>query len=325
MGFLDIPIEVREQILNDYLDGHTGEVPVNPTSSIDGREIKATGHIFYKKIQNPALPVLLVSKQLQAEMEGVLNRKRSQKANYALDIMYVKSCGLWPTWLSVPILTTNIDTLHATFRLFKQPDNVPKGMLYPNMWRGGDGGPPSGVWIFYRMFTGFLEQQIGPWPCRIEGDAEKITVQRLIIDVLTPVEPNILPLAPTTRRPGLDYMGRFSQRAENTPPSAAHIFANFIQREIGGLLCMGYYTTGYGNILHERFGSIEIQVNGTRHHMWDLSDLFSRLPLSDDQWGTFSARERKASYRQWKLDTAEKRQRAGFRVVEEDKTRRWWE
>ncbi|EOO03071.1 hypothetical protein UCRPA7_1417 [Phaeoacremonium minimum UCRPA7] len=91
MGFLDIPVEVREQILNEYLDGHTGEIPVNPTSSIDGREIKATGHIFYKKIQNPALPVLLVSKQLQAEMEGVLNRKRSQKANYALDIMERKA------------------------------------------------------------------------------------------------------------------------------------------------------------------------------------------------------------------------------------------
>lgn len=325
MGLLDIPVEIREQILNDYLDTYRAEAPLNPASSFHGRQSHSYDHVFYTKTQNPALSVLLVNKQLHVEMKDVLRHKRSQKGNYELDIMYVKDSGLWPTWLSVPTLTTDIDTIHATFRLFNLPDNIPKEMKYRNMWLGGDGGPPSGVWVFYKMFTRFLEQNIGPWPCRIEEEAQSITVQRLVLDVVTPAEPDILPLASTSRRPTVDYMGRFFLKAENESTPAVRIFANFIRREIGALLCMGYHTTGYGEMLHERFGTIEIRVNGEEYHKWDLSDVFARLPLSDDQWGTFSAVQRKASYRHWKTDTAEKRRKAGFKVVEEDTTRRWWE
>ncbi|CAM1500627.1 Fc.00g097890.m01.CDS01 [Cosmosporella sp. VM-42] len=323
MGFLEIPIEIREQILSEFLDISKAECPINPTSAINDRKPLPHKHIFFKKMQNPTVPLLLANKQLFGETKGLLSRKRSQRANYAIDIMYVKNSGLWSTWLSAPFLTTDIGTVHTTFRLFNQPNNLPSEMNFPNMWRGGDGGPPSGVWIFYHMITQFLDQKIGPWPLRAETEAETITVQRLVLDVLTPVEPDILSLAAFPHRPGHDWMDRARRTRNESKGLPAQVFADFIKREIGGLLCMGYYTTGYGDILHERFGIIEIRVGGEPYHSWDVSEIFSKLPLNDDQWGTFSMAERKASYRKWKLEAAEKRRRAGFRLIEEDETRSW--
>ena len=325
MGLLEIPIEIREQILNEFLDTSRVEGPVNPKSTINDRKTLPHSHIFFKKMQNLAVPVLLANKQLHGEIKDLINRKSSQRANYAIDIMYVKDSGLWSTWLSAPVLTTDLGTIHATFRLFNQPDNLPDTMYFPNMWRGGDGGPPSGVWVFYDMITQFLDQRIGPWPHRAEVEAERITIRRLVLDVLTPVEPDIFPLAESPHRPGHDWMYRERQMRNSLQKTPAQVFANFLRLEISGLLCMGYHMMGYGDVLHERFGNIEIRVDSELYHTWDVSNIFAKLPLYDDQWGTFSIAERKASYRTWKLQAAEKRQRAGFRVVQEDETRRWWE
>lgn len=329
MHLLYLPVEIREQILKDLLDINGVEAPDSPALTISGREVPPSGgHTFCKKLQNPALPALLVNRQLQAEMEGVIKRKKSEQVSYSLDMMFVKGSGLWPTWLSVPVLSTDIDTIYAPFRVFHRPDNLPVDMELPDMWNeGGDRGPPFGFWMFYSFFIGLIRQIIGPWPHCSEREADKITIQRFVLDVITPVEPDTFPLVPpASPQPGFDHADRPNREAESVDsPSTVQRLAGLIQREIDWFICTGNYRKGDGNVLYERFGSIEMRVDGTRYHMWDLSDLFAKLPLRDHQWGTWAVAQRKASYREWKIDTLERRRKAGFRIEEEDGSRRWWE
>ena len=80
-----------------------------------------------------------------------------------------------------------------------------------------------------------------------------------------------------------------------------------------------------GKILYERFGSIEIRIDGRLNHSWDVSEFFAEVPLSDPWVGWWDAEVGKTKLREWKVKTAEKRRKAGFKVVEEDETRCWWE
>lgn len=144
--------------------------------------------VFYKTVENPALPLLLTCHQLHDETHDVVRRwQRTQRpASYTADVMFVDDVGLWTTWLSVPVRTARVDTLYADFRLFGPPRDL-------DLARGGggvghdskrdvwdDGGDdmmalatdtPSnsttaggGAWGFYDLLNGLLEGEIGPWP-----------------------------------------------------------------------------------------------------------------------------------------------------------------
>src|SRR5689334_308551 len=102
------------------------------------------------------IPTLLVSKQLRTETRTAISNLPTRHS-YTMDVMIVNETQLWPTWLSLPQLTRNVDKVHVTFRTVSVPRR-PK--LNYTGFRGGDGGPPLITWCFYDLLIRFLE--VGP-------------------------------------------------------------------------------------------------------------------------------------------------------------------
>jgi len=58
--------------------------------------------------------MLFVNKQLRAETLSAIQRLPK---NYLVDLMLVDEMQLWPTWLSIPCLTTAVDKVQANIRM----------------------------------------------------------------------------------------------------------------------------------------------------------------------------------------------------------------
>ena len=92
--------------------------------------------------------LLLTNHQLHDEVEYLLQKASVQ---YVLDVMLINERELWPTWTSIPILATQIDTVEVNFRIISQGQ---KG------WSGfssGSGGTPRIMWSFYSLLERFLK------------------------------------------------------------------------------------------------------------------------------------------------------------------------
>jgi hypothetical protein len=107
--------------------------------------------IYYSlsESRNYVLPVLLVNRQLHAEALATLDVLPTKHC-YTLDIMLVDERELWPTWLSVPALTTRVDKVYAAFRIIGTSKGQRSGFT------GGDGGLPMITWCFYSILERFF-------------------------------------------------------------------------------------------------------------------------------------------------------------------------
>ena len=282
----------------------------------------------------------LVSRRTRHEVDDAVRRAADTTPDCDLDIVFLTNGSIWPTWTRFPASARRrLGTVHVTFRLFACSPKIValvEGKPY-RIFRGGDGGPPFVVWIFYDLLTAFLCN--GPWPTCAPRDTrgvqkEGITIQNLIIDVLPATENDILPLEKWTMAQlagrGLPAEARFFSRftarrnlnddenrdgatrgAADARLEAAQQLAGFIRWGLGILAAMSYHTFGYGKLLYERLGSIDIRVDGKSIDVIDLS----WFPLRVD-FGTESLHgNRSREYASWVANTVGKRREMGLPVA----------
>lgn len=283
--------------------------------------------VFYKTAtcKNPALSLLLISRQIHDETKRILGNGVDH-ASWEADVMFIKNVGLWTTWLSATRFLTKVDTVHARFRSFNAPETLDPA-FFREVWRGGCGGPPEGVWGFYDLLVGFLEGNIGPFPRRRETDRPEshedrrrnesggVTVRRLVLDCLSSTEENILPLNFTKKGRAYILSDRGLDLALPEQKRAALTLARFFAEFLRILLLSGLYDVDTSKTLYERVGEISIQVDGEPYRDCDLSETIAGLSWErGKQWETHKL-ARTNSALQWKRKAIEKRRQVRFRVV----------
>ena len=149
--------------------------------------------------------------------------------------MLVDERGLWPTWLSVPALTTRVDKVYAAFRI------IGTGKGQRSGFADGCGGPPMITWCFYSILERFF--RVGAKGLHMEEHDELVSFKSLKMDVRTPdVAPDMLAskdiycihmLNTPRRESGIDYL---------MYPEG---ILDFIRSDIDMLLRTGYHTAAF--------------------------------------------------------------------------------
>lgn len=371
MPFLDLPIEIQEEILRHAILATTATAPVDASSLAEFVNLKVAdslsstehvaddavgeltrrndvesyqpvyrgtkffkGRVFVKPVPDHAFSLILVNKQIQRAVKNIVSRNLQQGVHDCkADVIYIRNAGLWTTWLSAPFPTAKFGTVHAQFRIFNFPGNWDSVLLDKNLWRGGDGGPPRGVWDFFDLIVGFLIGRAGPWLPQ-GGEAPNVppvdphnTIQHLVLDVLSATEDGVLPLFQKLPREMEDRLEAHQREHEpqDIPDTtrAALRFADFVWRELSGLINLSYHTVGFGEVLIERIGDIEIRVDGEKYKTVDIPAIFAELPRGD-HWGTFERAKKRARYFSWKRRASKERRAAGFSIIEPERKESEW-
>jgi len=82
---------------------------------------------------------------------------------------------------------------------------------------------------------------------------------------------------------------------------------------------MDYHTAGYGMIIYERIGTIQICVNGVLNKEFDLGKMLADLRFGEqtDTFGNIWPREERLPYFwRWKKAALRKRREAGLPVID---------
>ena len=262
-SFLDLPREVRDNIIGFVLCTSTG-TPYDGTATGQRTELndieylswKARREVNYAK-QFPVTStsqLLLVNHQLHTETTDAINRSPS-KHSYHLDVAIVNEEGLWPTWISVPALSTRVDKLHASFRVV--------GFLYQKgmrLFQGHQGSPPDIVWAFYSLLERFLK--CGPVGHRKSPTDRRISIRLLEIDILSRED---VPTSEEARKSIMVMVG--DQRV-----LGSEFLLTWLSTFIVKLLSMSAHTALYGAILYERVGTIRLMLDGQMKRQWDLAE-----------------------------------------------------
>ncbi|KAM0280579.1 hypothetical protein ACHAQH_004024 [Verticillium albo-atrum] len=330
VGLLSIAPELRDLILEEVLRLPEREAPANPSASQDRKRRKyrddmrcSDGHDIWVKQKSflaaaqetPA--IMLVNRQLHDEAIAVLART---KMHYRLDVMYVKECGLWPTWLSVPRLAHHVESIYVQFRIFDPPANVNDDWRNPRQFLGGDGVPPMIVWNFFAMIKDYLLH--GPTAFEsIVATKSSFSVKTLILDFLPPPQ--------GTKDDNLGFPSGSSQGArlerfvasrmanhrwpvppdgqEHTMP--AEKLAILIAGRLSSLLSR---YEDHGAPLFHRIGSIDIRVGGETRRLFDLDELLDMIPTRPIKGRTSGETVRlQKEFDDWKATISKKRKTWG--------------
>lgn len=308
LSFLDLPRELRDKILGLVIATPMSPPP-SPADAGDRTEVDVPGmrsSAGGKSVKYPrrfnrvdSIPTLLVNHQLHNDTLNAIDRLPT-KHSYEVDVMLVDEGELWPTWLSVPAISSHADKIAATFRIFGVNRRRRGGFQL------GNGGPPAITWAFYNALQRLL--LFGPIGFKMNVKYMDFSIKRLELNVLTPEGP-VLP--------------KDSKRHESRPvedATANHVMhpeylAEYITRDIRRLLGMSYHFASYGGILYERIGEIVIMVDGEMYREWDLAKHLFELKFNDS-FGEQPREKRLATFQKWKMDAYKSRVRFGLPVIE---------
>ncbi|KAF6828672.1 hypothetical protein CMUS01_08483 [Colletotrichum musicola] len=291
--FMTLPREIRDEILGHALQADI-PAPENPAASRDRKRIIEYLPLYIQQDQ-PTTPrpsglgLLLANRQLHAEALPLLEK---HDANPELDVMYVRKCGLWPTWTRTPLRPgrTRFDTLRMRFRIFEAPNRPPpdSGLeVYTDKIFFASWNQSPFSKSFFAMLQAFLQTgtrfagHVG-----INNDGA-FAAKALILDVLVPEDPGAhrimgpMSLRMKTVRRDFFLEHRFRDlatwptrwpkpaelREERIPSEKlAYFMWTWLQ---AGLLCRLNYDLA--RELYSGFGSIEIKVDGKTRTASDLS------------------------------------------------------
>jgi hypothetical protein len=205
VSLIGLPRELRDQILDFVVMVEPHRAPLRNLTSemrLVDEERHEVNDIPYKSKNRGAgvfytndlgrfrlFPTLLVSHQLHAKTLAAIDRLPT-KHSYRLDIAVVNGDQLWPTWLSIPALTTQIDHVYATIRTcelinhLRDADDFFVGGFLSGYER------PKAAWAFYDLLEQFLT--VGPstqepdlWSSRAWGETRRTSIKTLDLDAIT--------------------------------------------------------------------------------------------------------------------------------------------
>ncbi|OJJ45176.1 hypothetical protein ASPZODRAFT_168231 [Penicilliopsis zonata CBS 506.65] len=313
MSLLSLPLELRELIIELAL--FTSQPPLAPSkcnrSDLNDIKYRAWRHRTYYEQSPVSCPsLLLVNRHLAVETQSILTRQPTQ---YILNIAIVNEVDLFPTWVSVPRLNTRISTLYADIQLHGHILSKPDARA-----QVGCGGHLGFQWSFYALLERFLQYgplgDQGPDP----SCPRDITIDTLILDFSSaetslPAPPAEVDYRRWWRRQHFLDRGRRSEQTEDVLVqyrARPEWMAEYLAKEMTGLLNMGYYHAKYGMILYEQIGRIQILVEGQLVKAMDLGKSLKELHFHDAQetLGHLWPRElRVPAFKEWLRKTKKRR------------------
>ncbi|KAL1653342.1 hypothetical protein SLS61_004219 [Didymella pomorum] len=292
---MDLPRELRDQICNLVLiaESERPDITASFDKLIEGREhytkpkldaiCKVVLYLSGAVPQNN-LTLLTVNRQLHLETRENL-KAIARRPSYSLDIIVLDEILLLPTWLSIPVMTTNLDTMNVTFRISGSYNARKEFDLEMNRdgpyarwgrykgFQGGDGGPPAMSWQVYAVLERFIK--VGP-AGEIEGRSvnKHFTVKCMKIDFQTP------PGIPQERLgPPLSGSSSFGGRKDTRGRVLDPIYlADYVAHDLGCMLWFSKDTWfSCGQILYEHLDELVLHKDGKEFQRWDIAEQLRNL------------------------------------------------
>ncbi|KAM0274320.1 hypothetical protein ACHAQH_007955 [Verticillium albo-atrum] len=245
--------------------------------------------------------LLLTNRQICCETRKLL----MGPLTYKLDLMHVSGSGIWPTWLSVPTPQRHIDTLYITLRISDLPEESDPawdcGIKRSSLTQmHGHARFLKHTYVY--LLAGFLQK--GPFsPTASRRDyTASYSAKTLVLDVASPKPGTFVDLIPSSW-----------QLSSIDPVAPAERLACSLGRWLGHALNgSGNYLNGH--ILYQGFGSIHIRVDGEERKVFDLTDLFCRLPtdFGDGRFWPLTCFPDRVGFEAWAHGTVEKRRARGL-------------
>ncbi|KZW02731.1 hypothetical protein EXIGLDRAFT_730864 [Exidia glandulosa HHB12029] len=328
---LDLPSEIRDLILELCLlacraapiDVASAERTRLAPLSDSCREFRSWSYgpanVRYENTSytSNALPLLLLNRQLHTETQAAIARLRAAKQLvYKLDVMLVKECELWVTWLCVPAVA-QLATVEVSVRTFGTAE-WPKDRHVWTTFSHGDGSPPQILWCFYVLIEHFL--RFGPLP---QATLERgLGIGKLVLDFRTPTEGPFPPEGTIMRQWVRDRRQdpHGGPLRETVLPAAW--LSDFLRGSLRGLLNMNYHTAAYGGILHGGIDEIVLLVDGAEreNNKIDVAAYLKRLAFTDPRrtFGHVYPHEKRLErFWLWKKEAVEKRRQLGLLVYDD--------
>ena len=258
---LDLPQEIREIIYIAVLDLSNSILP--PSSPLEAGERKKGanrclewGQSFENcnmyslhPLSRSRPPLLLASRQIYDEFSEVLERqKRLGKLCYKLDCMIVAHELIYPTWLSVPILSPRLDRVDVDVRLLGK-----QHMTKRSKWHHSLGGPSPMLWSLFALIKRFLTR--GPdFLAPTLHREQQIQLRELVINFPCP------PRVP---------VGGSASVCRNDYEDPKDVLAR-LHTHMFFLMNKSSHTESEAHIIYDRVEVITFRVNGKEQMVYDL-------------------------------------------------------
>ncbi|KAF4629525.1 hypothetical protein G7Y89_g8621 [Cudoniella acicularis] len=317
-SFLDLPRELRDKILSLAISAPI-PAPESHSATGDGDRVELSNTEFtgyakhdgvkYRKQMNRTIfiPTLLVNRQLHEETLTAIARL-STKHTYILDIMLVDGYFLWPTWLSVPTLSSMVDKVHTSIRNDHTSKRVYSGFA------GGSGGPPIVVWPLLGILDRFL--RVGPVVNPAAKAHGTMAIGVLELDVITPEVAENLFIPHEGCWDTLRKHGWSENESDVKYIIPASYLVAFLEEHLDRLLSMGGEHSDYGRLLIERIGTVRLMLDGVLYHEWNMAQVLACVRFSESfsSYPGFS-RGNLAKFKEWKLEAYQIRAQLGLPTI----------
>ncbi|KAI5923022.1 hypothetical protein F4810DRAFT_671309 [Camillea tinctor] len=326
---LQFPREIRDSIIK-WVSLLPSVVPPDPsTLSLDDRvplykdKLKLRclfDHIMVQKQQKTLslLPLMLVNRQLYSEAKEILQllSRSGELPDYKLDIVYLKNCTFWPTWISLPWPSPVVETLYVQFRIFGSVDQFKEMKMsyqeHPSSVSESVGLDRLPIlWIFYSILVHTLGHES---PVLGVEPGEELMARRVVLDFL-PTDGDLRPLGEysTAQDPRKVELFRMD---ENWQPKSAELAApemllNYVYKMLYYALSMIYKRYPHGRALYAHVGELEMRLDGEFVANLRIPDMFRSIPYNI-MLGSRNREETENEFFKWKEVAAVKRREAGF-------------
>ena len=272
--------------------------------------------------------LLLTSKQLNAEMREVMH---GAPVNYKLDVKFLRDSYLVPTWTSIPVRSSRIDRLEATFQslgAYQRPVkdlNLKGGPRRRDIWKRSSGRAPLHVRPFYSLLERFLKfGPVGPTSLEIETPG---SIDCLELNYVDPEDTSLLPpkAANSDEERECSLRLHMYRRGEVDTNKIQVLRPEWLEKTLSRhlymLLRMDEHYSPYGAVLYEHIGRIVIKVNGDIVRELDLGEMLGAHRFQDE--ANWYDGDRLRRMNEWRDATLVVRAERGLKVVEPNGN--WWE
>jgi hypothetical protein len=194
--------------------------------------------------------------------------------SYEFDIMLVNEDELYPTWIYVPPLQQDVDTLHVTIRSFGIS-------LFPsNGFADTEQGAGATVWRFYSLLERFVNYGAGDRPS--SSPSRNINISILELNVLSSTEIPADGLAP--KELNLDELPLYRSEHDTNAVMHPEALLNFLQLWIGAIVRMSVANifldvARYGMLFVGRVGAIRFMLDGVVKSEIDLRESMEQIRI----------------------------------------------
>lgn len=262
-SFLTLPRELRDLVYLAVLSS-PDPAPKSPQeASRDREQISASAETSFfesctdypsKVIPASSSGLILTCRQVHEETQAAIaTLKAKDELWYHLDCMIQDERRLYPTWLLIPAVTSDIDLATVDFRLFGD--------------RGGDrsafadtgSGPSLMVWSLLSLLYRFLD--CGPDFLSKSKIGRKVIVGVLVLNVVS------------CPKPKGGFIPIDGSRSVTITHGLIHPegVVSMIHSALNLLLERTYLTSRYASVVYEQVRVVRLTLDGKIRAEWDLA------------------------------------------------------